>query len=174
VSRSESFHIRKINVLKRKEIHMFKAKQSHEGTELARRIKNLVNTLTLSYRVALDKLPFDCGRFESAKSQLVIEDLFRIAKDLDPQIERDEEHAKKIYYAIYQGTPSSLDEFYNILTGLKFDAFRVGYFAGVLMGAQGKGASEERTRLITARLYERILAEGFELAPRSKPALKAA
>lgn len=153
---------------------MFKAKQNREGAELARRIKKVADTITVSYQRVADLLPFEWGRPGAGRSELLIEDLFQIAKELDPNLERDGERARQIYEAISKHSPKELDEFYNVLTGMKYDAFRVGYFAGVLMGAHLSGDSDENMRRLTARLYKLILAEGFELAPTSKPALKAA
>ena len=150
-------------------------KQNNAGAELERRVKRLVSTITGSYQEILDATPFElltpssrCGG-----SSLIPEDLFQIAKELDPGMARDEAKAEAIFKGLPKGTNAG--ELWVVLSGLKSDSFRSGCFAGLLMGAQLEGASKEKMDRLAKWLFTWVMAErGFDPKPALKPAPKAA
>lgn len=141
-------------------------KQNSASAELARSIKKLTDAI-VSHQERLDMIPFECCRPGTLQSELPIEDLFQIAKDLAPEMARDQAKAEALYNAIPKGVDTGA--MWDLLTGLKYDGFRVGCFAGMLMSAE----PWEVGRLAKA-LHKLILFEGFDPTPALKPVPKAA
>ena len=141
-------------------------KQNNVSAELARRIRKLTDAIA-SHQERLDMIPFECARPGTLQSELPIEDLFKIAKDLAPEMERDQAKAEAIFNAIPKGVDTG--DAWDLLTGMKYDAFRIGCFTGQLMSVD----PEKLDRLVKA-LHKLILLEGFDPRPTLKPAPRAA
>ncbi len=137
-------------------------KQNEVSAELARRIKRLTDAIARHHE-RLDMISFESCRPGTTRSDLPAEDLFEVAKDLAPEIERDQAKAETIFNALPQGVNAG--DLSDLLTGIPYDAFRVGCFTGMLMAAE-----PEKLDRLTKALHKLILCEGFDPTPALKTA----